>query len=242
MSNLPAKKPWLIRDLFYVIALMWTILLGAEYLLHYFGFIEAFKNQKPSSTVVFAIIVVQWIAMLGPLYLIVLRRIENFWAALGFNNKLSVGQCFKWAIAYYLLYFLLNALINIVLVSFDIQLPGYQAQQPHLPIFGSATLDIFLAVLVMVILAPIIEEIFFRGFILNTLVSKIGTSWGNFIAALIFAGIHFEFQSILGLLLLAVILNALFIRTGSIWPAIIFHILNNAIALAAEYYLVQATG
>lgn len=228
---------WLIRDLFYVIALMWLILLGAEYLLHQLGFLQTFKDEKPSSLIVLALVIAQWVAMLGPLYFVVLRKIKNFGTALGFNKKLSFWQCLKSALLAWLIYFLINALIQLLLFKFDIQLPGYQPQQPHLPIFGSSPLDIALAILVMVILAPVVEEIFFRGFILNNLVANIGSRWGNFITAIIFAGIHFEFQSVLGLLLLGVIINTLFLRTGSIWAAIIFHIINNSIALGVEYYL-----
>jgi len=89
---------------------------------------------------------------------------------------------------------------------------------------------IIIASIVALVIAPLTEELFFRGFMLQTISRKISPVWGVILTTMIFAGIHFEFQSIMPLLILSLVLNILFIKTKSIWPGIIFHILNNTIA------------
>ncbi|OGJ50883.1 hypothetical protein A2229_04975 [Candidatus Peregrinibacteria bacterium RIFOXYA2_FULL_33_7] len=129
-------------------------------------------------------------------------------------------------------------LVSILQYNFGIHVPGFEKQDSHIPWFGDNNLSIFIAVLVVVIIAPLVEEIFFRGFILQTFLNRFGTYLASGISALIFAAAHLEFKNILPLFILGLILNYIFIKNNrSIWPAIIFHALNNSITLFAEYYI-----
>ena len=92
------------------------------------------------------------------------------------------------------------------------------------------------AFFLIVIAAPVAEEIFFRGFMFAGI-----RSHGSFlVAALVSSGIwglfHFTGEGswpvVLQLSLFGVILAAVYERTGSIRPCIALHMLNNAIAFA----------
>ena len=92
------------------------------------------------------------------------------------------------------------------------------------------------AFFLIVVAAPVAEEIFFRGFMFGGI-----RSHGSFlIAALISSGIwglfHYtgsdSWPVVLQLSLFGVILCAVYERTGSIRPTIVLHMLNNAIAFA----------
>jgi uncharacterized protein len=92
------------------------------------------------------------------------------------------------------------------------------------------------AFFLIVIAAPVAEEIFFRGFMFAGI-----RSHGSFvIAALVSSGVwglfHYTGEGswpvVLQLSLFGVILCAVYERTGSIRPAIALHMLNNAIAFA----------
>ncbi len=92
------------------------------------------------------------------------------------------------------------------------------------------------AFFLIVIAAPVAEEIFFRGFMFAGI-----RSHGSFVvAALVSSGVwglfHFTGEDswpvVLQLSLFGVILCAVYERTGSIRPAIALHMLNNAIAFA----------
>lgn len=237
MSNMKMEKVWKLRNIFYVSATMTAFLLVAAYALKNGGVLDYFERYKLPGLTVLVFMLLQWLAMLGPLYFLVLRKLKNPRELLGFNANLSWLKCLKYAVFAYLAYFLLNFLITVLFLNFGIDLPGYQAQEPHLPIFGRSIFGLISAILTMVIIAPIVEEIFFRGFILNTIVEKAGRIWGNIIAAAIFAGFHLEFQSFWALMLLGLIMNELFLRTRSIKATIIFHTINNTLALLLEYYL-----
>jgi membrane protease YdiL (CAAX protease family) len=92
------------------------------------------------------------------------------------------------------------------------------------------------AFFLIVIAAPVAEEIFFRGFMFAGI-----RSHGSFlVAALVSSGIwglfHYTGEAswpvVLQLSLFGVILCAVYERTGSIRPTIALHMLNNAIAFA----------
>ncbi len=92
------------------------------------------------------------------------------------------------------------------------------------------------AFFLIVVAAPVAEEIFFRGFMFGGI-----RSHGSFlVAALISSGIwglfHYtgsdSWPVVLQLSLFGVILCAVYERTGSIRPTIALHMLNNAIAFA----------
>jgi membrane protease YdiL (CAAX protease family) len=90
------------------------------------------------------------------------------------------------------------------------------------------------AVLEIVVLAPIAEELFFRGFFFGGLRSQ----W-SFPAAAITTGVIFGLvhaptgpTAAIPLAGLGFALCFIYERTGSIWPCIAVHALNNGIALA----------
>jgi membrane protease YdiL (CAAX protease family) len=124
----------------------------------------------------------------------------------------------------------------IIFSYFNIQNLGFEEQTSLFDIFGKNPFGIFVSAVVAILLAPIVEELFFRGFVLRTLYKHIGATWAIIITTLIFASLHFEFQAIVPLLILSLVLSVLFIRTKSIWPGIIFHILNNTIAFTVIYF------
>jgi hypothetical protein len=82
------------------------------------------------------------------------------------------------------------------------------------------------------VVAPICEEIFFRGFLFMTFARRVGPRWGALIAGGIFGLIHAP-NPVLGLIALAVLgvcLCALYWRTQSIIPCMALHALNNSIS------------
>jgi len=88
----------------------------------------------------------------------------------------------------------------------------------------------------MAILPAVCEELLFRGLIQPLFIkstNKIHLSvW---VTAALFSFIHFQFYGFLPRLVLGAMLGYLVVWTGSMWPAIIAHLTNNAIALAAYY-------
>lgn len=102
------------------------------------------------------------------------------------------------------------------------------------------TFGLILAGLMVIAVAPVVEEIFFRGFFYRALRTRFGIALAATIDGLLFGLIHFNFEGADGLLLIPplALLGAIFClvyeRTGSLLPVIGMHAFNNMVAYAAQ--------
>ena len=100
----------------------------------------------------------------------------------------------------------------------------------------SSTALFFVAVLVCVV-APIAEELFFRGFCFTALRRWIGVAGGAIATGVIFGLIHAGSADVVFLVPLGVfgmLLCLLYHRTGSLLPCMVLHALNNSLALGVS--------
>ena len=92
-----------------------------------------------------------------------------------------------------------------------------------------------LTFVMVVIVAPLMEEMFFRGFLFHGLWARYGFWVGAFSSGLLFALMHVSGRDLLGLIVPFTIIGMLFAwlvrKTGSLWNAILVHFLFNAIGL-----------
>ena len=88
-------------------------------------------------------------------------------------------------------------------------------------------LNIFLAV----IIAPVTEELFFRGYLLNRWKNKFNTIIAVVLTSFLFALFHAD---LLGALIFSVILSLVYLKTKSIYGPVIIHFSNNAIVSIFE--------
>lgn len=82
------------------------------------------------------------------------------------------------------------------------------------------------------ILAPIVEEMVFRGAILRTLLSvfKGKMTWfAIFISALLFGAVHGNILQGLHATLIGLLLGWMYYRSGSIIPGVVYHWVNNTV-------------
>ena len=77
-------------------------------------------------------------------------------------------------------------------------------------------------------LAPLYEEIIFRKWLQDFLVRRTGLRAGIALTALAFVLLHCSWQAALPLAILAVALSIARVRTGSLIPCIVMHVLHNA--------------
>lgn len=84
-----------------------------------------------------------------------------------------------------------------------------------------------------IIVAPIAEEILFRGLIFNFLREKISLKYSIIIQALLFGIIHLNVFQGFSAFVYGILLAYIYIWTKSIWSVIIIHFLNNLLAVAS---------
>jgi membrane protease YdiL (CAAX protease family) len=96
------------------------------------------------------------------------------------------------------------------------------------------TATVALIAVFAVVIAPIVEETFFRGYVFTALRTSLPTGWAAVITGLIFGAVH-GFGSPIGFLpplaVLGIVLCLVYWKTGSLLPCIALHLTNNAIAL-----------
>ena len=97
--------------------------------------------------------------------------------------------------------------------------------------------SLLLAILSIAILVPIMEELMFRGFVLDV-ASEAYSRWvAIIISAILFALIHPLYPlSVLNAFWAGIIYGYLRIRTNSLWPPILLHSLWNAHIILLQFY------
>jgi membrane protease YdiL (CAAX protease family) len=84
----------------------------------------------------------------------------------------------------------------------------------------------------VIAVAPVVEEFFFRGFLYQAFRNRIGVWAAAGASGLIFGAIHFKPEFLVPLAGLGILLAWLFEKTGSLWPCIAVHAVNNTLAFA----------
>lgn len=92
-------------------------------------------------------------------------------------------------------------------------------------------------IIAVVIIAPIGEEIIFRGMITKLLLEEYRPTKAILISALIFGIIHFNPAQIPGAIIAGILLGWLYYKTRSVIPGIILHFINNAASVVGVIYL-----
>ncbi|MDD5597986.1 MAG: type II CAAX endopeptidase family protein [Victivallaceae bacterium] len=83
----------------------------------------------------------------------------------------------------------------------------------------------------VIVLAPVSEELVFRRFIFGFLAPRCGFAASLLISSGLFALIHFSLYSFPGLFILGVGFQMIYLKFGSLYPAILMHAFNNAFAI-----------
>lgn len=170
--------------------------------------------------------------LLLPVWWFGVRR--GSWAAIGLR-KFSAGalglgcglMLFSWVI---------NLGYSLFLMLFNLQM------QPDMtPLFTELASPGWVFA-IGVVLAPLVEELFFRGYVFAGLRQHYGWKKAALLSAVFFALIHMQPTAILPIFLLGLIFAYLYHYSASIWPAILMHMLSNGFALGAVYLASRLEG
>ena len=94
-----------------------------------------------------------------------------------------------------------------------------------------------LSLLLLAVLAPLVEELVFRGLLYGWLAGRWGAIVAWIVSSVAFAAAHFEPAHIVLVLPLGLWFGWLRRRTDSLWPSLVSHMVNNSLAIAAAAYL-----
>jgi membrane protease YdiL (CAAX protease family) len=90
----------------------------------------------------------------------------------------------------------------------------------------------------------VVEELLFRGVLLSAVARYTGNGVAIVLSALLFACVHlpdlsFLWYALPNLALLGLILGWLRVQSGSIWPAVVAHGMNNLLAVVSWFVMSQ---
>ena len=180
-----------------------------------------------------ALILVQ-LAFLLPLVLIfVWKRIPVRYLGFGKFDWNTLGLGCGLLIASYV-FIILH---NLVLMALGVDTQG----EAILRFFDSLESPVWFF-FVGVVLAPIVEEIFFRGFVFQGFRQRYGWISAMLVSSIVFAAAHLDLVAFVPTFILGCLLAYMFQRSNSIWPGVILHFLVNAFGLCAAYAATQVPG
>ena len=218
----PSFVPWTVRDVWWGVAFLglWLVLFMAVSLLVRFSGLDVNVG---------VLIGLAELALLVPVWWLTVRKYGVEWAALGLQE--FKGAMLGLGCGLMLLSFAFNLAYSFFLALFNLR-----AQVDLVPIFTELSSPWWLLV-AGVVVAPVVEEVFFRGFVFAGLCRRYNWQKAALISSALFAVIHLQPLSVLPIFILGYIFAYLYHRSNSIWPAILMHVSTNALGLGAAYML-----
>jgi membrane protease YdiL (CAAX protease family) len=174
-----------------------------------------------------AVVLLELAYLLPVIFIFAWRRIH--WKSLRFGkfewNTLGIGCGLL--IGSYIIIIVHNALLFL----FGVDTQG----ENILKLFAELDSPVWFLI-VGAIFAPLVEEIFFRGFLFQGFRERYGWMTAMFLSAAIFAAAHLDLVVLIPTFILGCLLAYVYQRSNSIWPGIILHFLVNSFGLCGAYF------
>tara|TARA_Y100001970_G_scaffold93702_2_gene118164 strand:- start:37838 stop:38701 length:864 start_codon:yes stop_codon:yes gene_type:complete len=120
------------------------------------------------------------------------------------------------------------------ILKLDFLLPPNTAKE----VLSLAFENIFITIILVSIIVPICEEVFFRGFLITGLERKFNLKICLLLSSGIFSIFHIHIGSLFPTFILGICLGLLYIKSKSIYPSIFIHSVHNFLAVIInKFYL-----
>jgi membrane protease YdiL (CAAX protease family) len=128
-----------------------------------------------------------------------------------------------------IVYLIISAVLMLVISTL---VPSFDANQHQDTGFSGITqqYQLILAFITLVIVAPVAEEILFRGYLFGKLKKFVPIWVAILITSVVFGFIHGAWNLAIDTFALSVVLCLLRLSTGSIWAPMLLHMTKNGIA------------
>lgn len=166
------------------------------------------------------LLLVSWLLVFRP------KALEALPSLPGPNATYAIGAGVGWGLLAWL-----GAAVVSVAVAALLELAGLEVE-PQVAEQAIAVVEPWLVILAVVILAPIAEEVFFRGVVFNAWLRERGRRWAFIGSSVMFAVIHASLVAVIPIFLLGLALAWIYQRTGNLLAPIAMHATFNAISVA----------
>ncbi len=152
------------------------------------------------------------------------------------QDKINLTKIVFKPIQYYLSYFIGLSILLFLITTAGLTIPGFGEQIAIKELIGAYIAHPIILYLSICIIAPILEEIYFRNFIMQTLSKNYSYRISNLIQATLFAIFHLEFTVFFPIFIYGYLLGKIRNKYG-IYSSISLHILNNSLSFIILMYL-----
>lgn len=182
------------------------------------------------------IILVELLAFVPPAYCLYKAQDDNLKLNFRWNHKRETipvyfGFTVKFALAVSFLSFLANLVVYMICGANDMDLSSMITTSGVGNQYG------FLSFLGIVILSPVVEEIFVRGALFSALERQAGTAVCIVLSGIFFAMLHGSLYNFIGPMIAGCAYAFLVYSFDSIWPAVLAHVINNFYYYVINYLI-----
>ena len=129
----------------------------------------------------------------------------------------------------FLAYLIASSIFFQIVVSVVPGFPADQVQDIGFSLYGSK-LQIIFVFLALIVIAPIAEEVLFRGYLYGKLKIYVPAFWAAIMTSIAFAAVHLQWNVAIDVFVLSMFLCGLRSLTGSLWAGILVHMIKNSVA------------
>ncbi len=204
-----------------------AVYFGSAKLIEVYGG-ERFFNSSNISNISFSILYgIQVLLMLGVVWFFAIFRRKSGLRDLGLRYY-SIWKT-VWYSFISLLFILLISLAYVYLMNslFGIEAPSSKIDT----LVRNRSISGNILLVVTVVIAPLSEEIFFRGFLYSAFKKSWGINAALFLSSFLFALVHLELYSFIPLMIIGWLLAYLFEKTKSLMTPIFLHGIYNLILI-----------
>lgn len=149
--------------------------------------------------------------------------------------ELGLTQLPRWrdlllAPAGFAVYFIVLATLMVLLQTLAPTLIDYQQTQEIGFSRTGSSADLLLAFITLVVLAPIAEEVLFRGYLYGKLRARFRLWISIIVTSITFGIVHFQWNVGIDVFIMSIVMCGLREITGSLWASILVHMLKNGLA------------
>jgi hypothetical protein len=214
--------PWTVHDTWWGLGLFVMLIMGIVATIIFSRSVSFIQNT--------GLIIIE-LLYLVPVAVILARR-RAPWKMLGFRpfdtQTLGIGCGL-----------LVGAYMIIILHNVILSLAGFITQGESIFQFLGRLENPLVFVFAGIVLAPIVEEIFFRGFLFNGFRQRLGWNKAALLSSLFFSLAHMEPVALIPTFILGYLLAYLFHRSNSLWPGVVLHCLVNFFGFCMIYTVLQ---
>ena len=226
---------WTIRDVFFAIIFLIVVLTGVYFL---YGKIVLVLNPGNQNSIInitntsFSVLYgIQVLLMVGVVWFFAIYWRRSTYRDLGLTYYSFIKTIWYSFLALLVIFGINFAYVFVVTNFFKIAPPENKIAE----LIVNKNISSIILLVVVSLIAPVCEEIFFRGFIFQAFKKSWGVFAGLFISSLLFSAAHLELYNIIPLFAIGWVLAYIFNKTKSLFPVIFLHAVYNLLMILVMF-------